>query len=160
MHPRFLVFIILLALSPASASAADCYRECMDVASCGSSMDSSYCSGVQARCSTDCRHASEGGAKVYGAIAYSAKDEAYGYSDGWSNQKKAEKVALKYCQEKGQKCEPLVWFYNGCGAVAADGKKVGWGQNSSLQAATQQALDNCAKSGGKNCTLKASHCSG
>jgi len=164
IRPSLLFFISLVIASaaPAFAYAADCYRECMDVASCGSSMDSSYCSGVQARCSTDCRNQGPGGrAKNYGAIAYSAKNGAYGYSHGWTNQRKAEKVAVKNCSENGKGCKSRVWFYNSCGAVAADGSKVTWAQASSEQAAMKKALDKCKRGlFRKHCEVKVSHCAG
>ena len=163
MMPYYLILTLLgVAMSAPEAVAADCFRECMDVASCGSSFDSSYCSSIESRCETECRNSpnNPNAAKSYGAIAYSAKDGGYGYSHGWTNQKKAEKVAMSGCKDHGKKCKPAVWFSNGCGAVAADGKKTGWGIGDSARQASQAALTNCAKSGGKNCKVQVSHCSG
>ena len=157
----FVSMFISFMTVPAFAYAADCYRECMDVASCGSSMDSSYCSGVQARCSTDCRNQGPNGAKNYGAIAYSGKNGAYGYSHGWTNKRKAEKIAVKNCSENGKGCKARVWFYNSCGAVAADGGKVTWGQGSTAQDASKKALDKCKRGlFHRHCEVKVSHCSG
>ena len=157
----FAGMIISCAFNAALAY-ADCFRDCMDMYSCGSSMDSSYCSDTQARCSTDCRDKGPGGrGKIYGAIAYSKKNGVYGYSHGWTNEKKAELVALKNCKENGKGCKSIVWFYNSCGAVASDGRHVTWGQADSAQAAMQQALDKCNKSWFKGkCEGKVSHCSG
>ncbi len=140
-----------------SLKAADCLRECMDASGCWSSRSDenvSYCSGTLVNCQTKCRNQ-----KSYGAIAYSKKNGAYGFSDSWNNQKQAEKTALSYCAKQGSNCETMVWFYNSCGAVAADGKKTGWGQSSSKEAAGNQALEKCRKSGGKKCGVKISHCS-
>lgn len=142
------------------AFAGDCYPDCMNASNCwgpGAPNDS-YCSGTQVQCSYQCSHQQNGG-KSYGAIAYSAKDGGYGYSDGQGDQKQAEKTALKYCKQHGKKCESLIWFYNSCGAVAADGKKVGWAQHASSSAAQQNALQFCRKQGGKNCEIKVVHCS-
>ena len=158
----FLLASLIISCTITTAFAyADCYRDCMDQSGCGSSMDSSFCSGTQARCSTDCRDKGPGGSgKIYGAIAYSAKNGAYGYSHGWTNKKKAEKVALKNCSQNGKGCKSRVWFYNGCGAVAADGSKVTWAQDSSEQAAMKKALDKCKRGlFRKHCEVKVSHCS-
>lgn len=125
----------------------------------GESENRSFCSGMTATCSTECRQGGAGG-KSYGAIAYSAKDQGYGYSDGWENRKKAEQNAMKYCKQNGKSCKVMAWFYNSCGAVAADGKKTGWGQADSKGEAGRQALARCKKSGGKNCQVKTAHCSG
>lgn len=155
----FLFIGISVSVSPVFAY-GDCYRECMEMHGCQSSMDSGYCSGTQARCSTECRNAAK--EKSYGAIAYSKKNGAYGFSDGRENQKKAEQAALKYCTEHGSGCKSEVWFYNSCGAVASDGKKiVTWGQADSEQAARQQALDKCSKGlfFKRKCEVKVSHCS-
>ncbi len=140
----------------------DCYRDCMDASGCwGSRSDEnvSYCSGTQARCSTECRNAAK--EKSYGAIAYSAKTGAYGFSDGRENKKKAEQAALKFCKQHGSGCKIQVWFYNSCGAVAAAGKKVEWGQAATAREAAEQAMDKCTNGffKKKNCEVKASHCS-
>ena len=150
------VFMIWLTFSPVWGQ-ADCYTDCMALYGCESSIESSYCSGTSARCSTECRHG--GGTKSYGAIAYSVRDEAYGYSDNFENQEKAESAALKYCSEHGSGCEVMVWFYNSCGAVAANGDTATWGQEASKMGAERQALDECKRAGGKNCEIKISHCS-
>lgn len=150
----FLANIIFLC---ASAS-ADCFTDCMSAADCwiaGGNSDAAYCSGTEARCETDCRHQS----KPFGAIAYSAKDGAFGYSDGWDSQAQAEKTAVKFCSQNGKGCESMVWFQNSCGAVAADGSTAAWGQDDSEARAKQKALSACAKAGGKKCEVVVSHCS-
>jgi hypothetical protein len=153
----YIGFMIWLVFSAAWVN-ADCYSDCMALYGCESSIDSSYCSGTSARCSTECRNSANN--KSYGAIAYSAIDGAYGYSDRWDNQEKAERTALKYCSENGSGCEIIVWFYNSCGAVAADGNTVTWGQDTSETEAKRKALDECRRrAGGQNCEIKISHCS-
>lgn len=124
----------------------------------------SFCSGTKARCSSDCLHSGDNNenqkrGKSFGAIAYSRKDGAYGYSYGWERRKKAEGVALKNCKDHGDHCKVAVWFYNQCGAVAADGKKVGVGLGETKTAAGQDALKNCSKFGKKNCEIKTAICS-
>lgn len=147
----------LFLLFPVSAG-ADCYVDCMNASGCWSARSDenvSYCSGTKVQCETQCRNQS----KSFGAIAYSVKDEGYGYSDSQKDRKAAEKTAMNYCKKYGKKCKVEVWFYNSCGAVAADGKKTGWGQSSNENSARKDALDKCRKSGGKHCAVKASHCS-
>jgi len=165
---HFLCMGLMILLTGVTVDTAfaydDCYRDCMDQSGCwsvGPESSGSYCSGTQARCSSDCLDKGPSGrGKIYGAIAYSKRNGAYGYSHGWTNQKKAEQVALKNCKENGSGCDVEVWFYNSCGAVAADGKKVAWGQGSSEQAASQQALEKCNKGFfKKHCEVKVSHCS-
>ncbi len=147
------------------ASADNCFVDCMRAAGCWDSRSDenvSFCSGTNARCSSECRNSgnSSGNShKSYGAIAYSKKDGGYGYSDGKINRGQAEKTALKYCKQYGKKCKVAVWFYNQCGAVAVDGRKIGVGLGDSNLAANEDALKECRKSGKKNCEVKVSHCS-
>lgn len=160
----FMTGVAALSVCAAVWAYSDCYRDCMDASGCwsvSSGTSASYCSGVQARCSSDCRDSGPGGrAKSYGAIAYSKKNGAYGYSHGWNNQEKAEKVAVKNCSENGPGCKPEVFFYNSCGSVAHDGKRVTWGQGETALRARQQALDKCNKSLFKGkCEEVVTHCS-
>lgn len=166
---RRLLFAALLTVvwTPSAPAAADCYTDCMNASGCWSHRSDenvSYCSDTQARCSSECRDAGSDDrrhGKSYGAIAYSAKDGIYGYSHGWTNQKKAEAVALRYCKESGgKKCKKAVTFADACGAVAADGKKFGVGKNRVRVLAIDEALKKCKRAGGKNCEAKISDCSG
>ena len=94
--------MILLACAATAFAGMDCYRDCMDASGCWSSRSDenvAYCSDTQVRCSTDCRNQPK--EKSYGAIAYSAKNGAYGFSDGWPDHEKAEKTALKFCKQNG-----------------------------------------------------------
>lgn len=164
-HLPWLFAGLVLFLAPAPASALDCYSACMDASNCWSTRSDenvSYCSGIQVRCSAECRNSGPGGGpKSYGAIAYSKKNGAYGYAHGWTNQKKAEAVALKNCKENGSGCKKIVWYYNSCGAVASDGRNVTWGQAGTSREAVQQALDKCNKKLFKGkCENKVYDCSG
>ncbi|HXV27737.1 MAG TPA: DUF4189 domain-containing protein [bacterium] len=166
---RMCLFVYLMAgftmaLAYDSAFAGmDCYRDCMDASSCWSARSGenvSYCSSTQARCSSDCRNQGNSNQRSYGAIAYNAKSGAYGYSNSWEDRKKAEQTALKYCKQYGSGCKSEVWFYNSCGAVAADGRKVAWGRADSAREANRQALEKCNKGFfKKHCEVKVSHCS-
>jgi hypothetical protein len=164
LNKIFSLFLAMFTVSGffASNACADCYSDCINAEGCGIAgfNDSVSCGHAQVRCSTECR---DGGAarQSYGAIAYSTQTGAYGYSDDWDNQAQAEQTAMRYCNENGYGCEIMVWFYNSCGAVAADAGSgaAAWGQNSSETEAKRIALENCTQSGGQNCEIKVSHCS-
>jgi hypothetical protein len=160
-----LILLFALFLPSIAFAYGDCYRDCMDASGCWSARSDenvSYCSGVQATCSSRCRDEGPGGGgQVYGAIAYSKKKGVYGYSYGWNSQKKAEAVALKNCKDSGPGCKSVVWFYNSCAAVASDGPHVTWGQADTASAAIKDAVDKCNKTlfHGK-CENKVYSCSG
>jgi predicted house-cleaning NTP pyrophosphatase (Maf/HAM1 superfamily) len=116
-----------------------------------------YCGLKLVDCKQQCNKPYQ---KSYGAIAYSSKNKAWGTSNGWNSQGKAEQVALDNCSQRGPGCKRVVWFYNNCAAVAADGDIVTWGTDSSKPRAGEHALDQCKKSGGKKCELQTSTCSG
>lgn len=136
---------------------ADCFTDCMNASGCWSSRSDenvAYCSGTEARCETECRDS-----RSYGAIAYSKQSEVFGWSHSWNTQQKAEAVALKNCNKFGSGCEVALWFYNSCGAVAADKDILGWAHDPNEERAKQTAIEECTKAGGKTCELKVSHCS-
>lgn len=80
-------------------------------------------------------------AGYFGAIAYSPSYEYVGYSYDYSNQEEAENAALNECGYYD--CQALVWFENGCGALAVgyNGYGSGWGETQAL--AESYALDTC-----------------
>jgi hypothetical protein len=96
----------------------------------------------------------------YGAIAYGRLSRAWGYSERWSDQARAESVALQNCAQTGDDCRVMVWFDRSCGAVAADGGRAAfWGVGSDADAAGRQALEHCQDAGGMVCEIKAARCS-
>ena len=154
----FIPLLIVISFFPAAAS-ADCFDECMSIKNCWHKGQtySSYCGSAEVNCETECRNKeAAANRKSYGAIAYSAKDGSYGYSENQQNRRDAEKVALDYCSQHSDKCRVMVWYYNSCGAVAADGRKVGWGHADNDYDAQQKALKSCRK---KNCQVQVSRCS-
>src|SRR5258708_2355627 len=66
-------------LMPAAVFASSCFEDCINATACTAASDDAYCSDTNSRCQTDCL--AKIGKKSYGAIAYSRKDEAFGYSD-------------------------------------------------------------------------------
>jgi serine/threonine-protein kinase len=94
----------------------------------------------------------------YGAIAYSPDGGNYGYSEQFANRAQAEQRARQECGKND--CEIATWYYNSCGALAADDDG-SWGaaQGSNEQQANRTAQARCANEGGKNCKVIVSHCS-
>ncbi len=155
-----LVLAAVIALSAFYTSNvfADCYDQCMSIKGCWHKGQtySSYCGSAEVNCEAECWRKEEQ-VKAFGAIAYSQNDGSYGFSHGQENRKEAERVALGYCGQYGKNCKAMVWFYNSCGAVAANDRgKTGWGRADTEEAAQKKAMKSCGK---KNCEIKVSHCS-
>jgi hypothetical protein len=99
-------------------------------------------------------------AASYGAIAYGRTSMAWGYSNRWGSQAKAESVAMRNCAQHGKDCEVMVWFERKCGAVAADdGTTAYWGLGDSDGQARADAQTKCVKGGGNACEVQVSQCS-
>ena len=56
--------------------------------------------------------------RSFGAIAYSVSSRAWGYSENYGSRAEAQTRALRECRTRD--CEVAAWFYNSCGALAAD----------------------------------------
>jgi len=97
-------------------------------------------------------------ANSYGAIAYSADSGDIGYSEKFANRVEAEQRAKRECGKSD--CEIAAWFYDSCGALAADDDGT-WGgaQGGNEQRARQAAIARCVKEGGKSCKVIATQCS-
>jgi hypothetical protein len=97
---------------------------------------------------------------AYGAIAYGRKSGAWGSSDHWGSEAKAESVAMSNCKKNGDDCEVMVWYERKCGAVAsAKGDAAYWGLGDGEGAANENALASCEKDGGKDCKIEVAECS-
>ncbi|MGO9097725.1 MAG: DUF4189 domain-containing protein [Bryobacteraceae bacterium] len=150
------VWLPAVTFYPTPVLAEDCLPECMHTHGCwGGGMSETYCRLELIDCQQMCNAKTQ---RSYGAIAYSTKDNACGWANGWNSQKKAEQVALDDCSKRGPGCKSIVWYSKGCGAVAADGNIVTWGTDSTKQQAEYRAMDECKKEGGKKCALQASQC--
>ena len=149
----------LFLLACAAPAFADCVSSCLLRRGCefdeeANSTHSSDCAIAGRECKSNCA-----GPKFFGAIAYNAAAEAYGWSDSWGTKEKAEKHAVEICAERAKDCEPVVTFSHSCGAIAADGDTVTWAQNDSESQAKQLALNDCIGRGKSACAVKISHCS-
>jgi hypothetical protein len=85
--------------------------------------------------------------EYFGAIAYSARSGANGWAKDHASRTAAERAALKECSKHAKDCRAVVWFRNGCGALAVGAKAhitgYGWGTTQAL--ADAEALKACAK---------------
>jgi hypothetical protein len=134
-----------------------CVTKCMEGSGCwsgGSVTMPDYCSNRPELCNIECSTDS------WGAIAYSWKEKASGWSYGQSNRTDAVRMAMQACaKEGGAKCILQTSFNGICGSVAADGDLVAWGNADTKPHAQQRALAECARLGAKKCALQAAVCS-
>ncbi len=84
----------------------------------------------------------------YGAIAYSPSSGNHGYSYDYNSRQGAENRALSECNSltAAGDCIVLVWFSNGCGALAESSRRdygSGWG--ATQQIAESYALQGCGQ---------------
>lgn len=83
--------------------------------------------------------------EYYGAIAYSPRSSAHGWSNDHPSRPNAEKEALANCRKFAKDCKVLVWFKNACGAVAVGAKGYGWAWGDKEATAQIEALKNCSQ---------------
>jgi hypothetical protein len=150
--PVLSLFLVGLTAGPALAQET-CYDYCLK-------------SGNPGDCSSRCAPGGDlelthpwAPGRFWGAIAYSAKDKGSGWSHGLADLNEAKRVALENCSGKGSECKLWVWYSDACGAIAVDGKIVTWGTASAKNAASQRAVTECVKAGGKDCRVEVSRCS-
>ena len=96
---------------------------------------------------------------VWGAIAYSKPDKAFGYAFELKDEASARRAALEKCRKYGTACVVETAFKSACGAVAAGSGQVGWGIDRTRQAAEQRALAECARTGARGCEIQTWACS-
>jgi hypothetical protein len=129
--------------------AQNCYTMCAD-----------YYEGKCIKYEQTCTTSPSAPAPSYGAIAYGRTSRAWGYSNKWSSQAKAESVAVQNCAPRGNDCEVMVWFEHKCGAVASgQGTAAFWGVGNSDSQARAEAQSKCVSGGGGVCKVEVSQCS-
>lgn len=84
-------------------------------------------------------------ADYFGAIAYSPSSGADGWSKDHRSRKAAERAAVEGCRRHAEDCKPVVWFKNGCGALAVGGKAYGWGWGTTQALADGEAVKACSR---------------
>ena len=99
-------------------------------------------------------------ADQFGAIAYSLDAQAYGLSIDRASRAEAEKTALSICSGRASDCQLVLWFRNGCGAMAIGEHGYGGGTGTTPALADQYAMKSCAIYGGANCQVTRRVCTG
>jgi hypothetical protein len=133
---------------------ADCVSECAGPVCSDLTNQTDSCVDIRAKCQSKCANQ-----KSWGAIAYSPKDKARGWSEGFADLSQAQQKALDNCSVRGAACKLRVWYNNSCGALAADGDIVTFGTSDVRANADQRVLLECKKAGGKKCVVEVSQCS-
>jgi hypothetical protein len=86
----------------------------------------------------------------YGAIARSQSTGSHGYSYDYATRNAAETRALRECESYSGTgdCQVLVWFSNGCGALAeANNGAAGSGWGTDVDLAEYYAMESCQEYG-------------
>jgi hypothetical protein len=98
---------------------------------------------------------------VYGAIAYSTRNGAFGFATQYGDSDSANQTALAQCAKRGAGCRVVISFSNLCAAVAADDDDgVFWGTAGTRLEAQRQAMLHCRRDGDPGtCEIKAWACS-
>jgi serine/threonine-protein kinase len=153
-----------LALATIGPAEADCVTSCMAGKGCGLQYESGrvqpgYCSIAQTDCEEQCRRGEGSGVKD-GAIAFSAGTNARGDSYRYGSLAEAECRALAECAKNARDCTVAVWFSDNCCTVAsAEGSIWAGGLGRSEAAATNDAIADCHKRGGKKRAMQHAVCS-
>lgn len=78
---------------------------------------------------------------LYGAIAFDKRTRAYGFSFDHPTRAAAEERAVRECA--GSHCQSMMWFANGCGALATGRERYGAATGASRREAERKALAQC-----------------
>jgi Domain of unknown function (DUF4189) len=81
----------------------------------------------------------------FGAIAYSPSTGAQGWANDQPSREAAERAAAAACRKHAKDCRAVVWFQNGCGALAVSDKVYGWGWGTTQALADGQAMKACSE---------------
>lgn len=84
------------------------------------------------------------GKNLYGAIAFDKRTRAYGFSFDHRTRAAAESRAVSECASSG--CQSMMWFANGCGAMAIGQERYGAATGASRREAERKALQQCTAS--------------
>ena len=99
-------------------------------------------------------------AQQFGAIAFSERTGAWGWSSGYDSRGEAERRALGECVARGGPCVVATWFRDACGALAKSPDN-GWGGEwgNSVSEAQSKAMSRCVAEGNRGCQVIESACS-
>ncbi len=95
-----------------------------------------------------------------GALAYSRRTGALGYSYNYDDEDDARQRAMSECRKYSNDCKIARIFTNACVMVARDGTKLGWAWDGSTEARRARAIKECRGDGGRNCKVVTTFCTG
>ena len=97
--------------------------------------------------------------ELFGAIAFSPRTGAHGWSTGNTSRGEAEIDAQANCLKHASDCQLATWFRDACGALAVG--RAGWGAHwgNNQQEAEAAAIDAC-KQHTRNCKVVEWQCTG
>jgi len=154
------VLILLSFISLVRFGRAQSVNQCIDhcfSTTCGAEP---LGSSAKEACVADCiRYTCRAPLKVWGAIAYSRVDKAFGYSFELEDQATARKVAMENCRKHGSNCVVETVFSKACAALAAGENHIGWGTDRTRDGAEKRALSECQATGAKGCAIQTWVCS-
>jgi len=133
-----------------------CIDHCFSQLCSGEPMGSSAKEACVAQC---IRYTCKASLYVWGAIAYSKPDKAFGYSFELEDQATARKVAMENCRKRGTNCVLETTFNRACAALAAGGDHIGRGTDRTREGAEKRALSDCALTGANGCAVQTWVCS-
>jgi Domain of unknown function (DUF4189) len=95
--------------------------------------------------------------EYFGAIAYSPTSGAHGWAKDHPSRDAAERASLAECRKRAKDCRNVLWFKNGCGALAISAKAYGWGWGSTQALADGEAIKACSRHA-KGCKVTSRAC--
>ena len=95
-----------------------------------------------------------------GALAYSRRNGALGYSYNFDDEDGARDRALSECRKYSNDCKIARIFTNVCVMVARDGTKLGWAWGFEPDERRRRAISECRGDGGRNCKVVTTFCTG
>ena len=99
------------------------------------------------------------GTAIYGAVAYSEKNGAWGMSSPFPDEQSATENALGFCSKYGAECKIVLTVQNACAAVAMGYKnEVSWAEEETPEEARIEAQRACISKSGDACELKHWYC--
>jgi hypothetical protein len=106
-------------------------------------------------------YSSTAAAARFGAIAYSPRDMAYGYSYDVGTAQRAKNRALRQCRSRvGSGDCRVVKVFKRCGALATSrgGRRYGAGAGPNKSVAKKRAIRHCRNKGGRKCRARVAVC--
>jgi hypothetical protein len=155
---RVLILLSLISLSwrGRAQDINACIDHCFTATCSAEPLGSSAKEGCISQCiEYTCRAA----LKVWGAIAYSKSDKAFGYSFEQGEEAAARNIALANCRKHGTSCVVETVFSRACAALAAGGDHIGWGTDHTREGAEKRAMSECTLTGAKGCAIQTWVCS-